>query len=86
MIRNYVIQISKLFLRCSFVFTFLRPINDNKGLPTASATIQSSSSTEKGNSKLNSFIRRSSAAFIGDFSRTKQGGLIRSVLFVLFLY
>ena len=60
---------------CIYFYIF-RPIHDNKGLPTASANIQSSSSTEKGNSKLNSFIRRSSAAFIGDFNRTKQGGLI----------
>ena len=77
MIKDYKLYKYLNFFSVVHLFLhFSRPINDNKGLPTASATIQSSSSTEKGNSKLNSFIRRSSAAFIGDFNRTKQGGLI----------
>jgi len=59
------------------VLLLYRPINENAVIaPNTGKSVTTSATTNKsdsGNSKFNSFLRRSSAAFIGDFSRKQNG-------------
>ena len=55
--------------------------NFRSGIDSASNTSNLSTSApvskpDGGNSQFNLFLRRSSAAFIGDFSHVKPGGII----------